>query len=250
MYNVILLTHTNYGYSIHFINGVQIMKNKERKLKAIKLFALIFVSFAAAHAAIEYNEAEAIESFGETFGHELLPGWTGSIGEVGGFEGREINENHRHLIFGGSGSDFRNVDGTFTRFGVGNDTHYTVNTLADENPDLLGDMNSIENFAHLPDERFDTIIASNIPIEYFAPGCFINARRLLRTGGVFIVNNLDGDEHAINACLARFGFVSIRNELDNYRDQLESIGFFVEGEDKQFPFGDPETVWPCIYRKI
>ena len=250
MYNVILLTHTNYGYSIHFINGVQIMKNKERKLKAIKLFALICVSFAAAHAAIEYNEAEAIKSFGETFGHELLPGWTGSIGEVGGFEGREINENHRHLIFGGSGSDFRNVDGTFTRFGVGNDTHYTVNTLADENPDLLGDMNSIENFAHLPDERFDTIIASNIPIEYFAPGCFINARRLLRTGGVFIVNNLDGDEHAINACLARFGFVSIRNELDNYRDQLESIGFFVEGEDKQFPFGDPETVWPCIYQKI
>ena len=250
MYNVILLTHTNYGYSIHFINGVQIMKNKERKLKAIKLFALIFVSFAAAHAAIEYNEAEAIESFGETFGHELLPGWTGSIGEVGGFEGREINENHRYLIFGGSGSDSRNVDVTFTRFGVGNDTHYTVNTLADENPDLLGDMNSIENFAHLPDERFDTIIASNIPIEYFAPGCFINARRLLRTGGVFIVNNLDGDEHAINACLARFGFVSIRNELDNYRDQLESIGFFVEGEDKQFPFGDPETVWPCIYQKI
>ena len=246
MYNVILLTHTNYGYSIHFINGVQIMKNKKRKLKAIKLFALIFVYFAAAHAAIEYNEAEAIESFGETFGHELLPGWTGSIGEVGGFEGREINENHRHLIFGGSGSDFRNVDGTFTRFGVGNDTHYTVNTLAAENPDLLGDMNSIENFAHLPDERFDTIIASNIPIEYFAPGCFINARRLLRTGGVFIVNNLDGDEHAINACLARFGFVSIRNELDNYRTQLESVGF----TEDQFPFGTPETVWPCIYQKI
>ena len=246
MYNVILLTHTNYGYSIHFINGVQIMKNKERKLKAIKLFALIFVSFAAAHAAIEYNEAEAIESFGETFGHELLPGWTGSIGEVGGFEGREINENHRHLIFGGSGSDFRNVDCTFTRFGVGNDTHYTVNTLAAENPDFLGDMNSIETFAHLPDERFDTIIASNIPIEYFAPGCFINARRLLRTGGVFIVNSLDGDEHAINACLARFGFVSIRNELDNYRTQLESVGF----TEDQFPFGTPETVWPCIYQKI
>lgn len=246
MYNVILLTHTNYGYSIHFINGVQIMKNKERKLKAIKLFALIFVSFAAAHAAIEYNEAEAIESFGETFGHELLPGWTGSIGEVGGFEGREINENHRYLIFGGSGSNFRNVDGTFTRFGVGNDTHYTVNTLAAENPDLLGDMNSIETFALLPDERFDTIIASNIPIGCFAPGCFINARRLLRTGGVFIVNNLDGDEHAINACLARFGFVSIRNELDNYRTQLESVGF----TEDQFPFGTPETVWPCIYQKI
>jgi hypothetical protein len=110
-------------------------------------------------------------------------------------------------------------------------------------------MNVAADLKHLPDERFDTIIASNIPIECFAPGCFINARRLLRTGGVFIVNNLDQKGQApaaIDACLATFGFRSIRAELDNYRAQLESIGF----TEEQFPFGEPETVWPCVYQKI
>ncbi len=240
MYNVILLTHTNYGYSIHFINGVEIMKNKERKLKAIKLFALIFVSFAAAHAAIEYNEAEAIQIFDRAFPHKLDV----TSKDMQNVEIiNSLTEEHIHLIFGGSGPESGHS------FGVGNATHYTANVLKASMPDLLADMNVAADLEHLPDERFDTIIASNIPIGCFAPGCFINARRLLRTGGVFIVNTLDQngqDPSAIDACLATFGFRSIRAELDNYRTQLESVGF----TEDQFPFGTPETVWPCIYQKI
>ena len=131
---------------------------------------------------------------------------------------------------------------------MGNKNHYTVNTYAQENPDLVADMNSVSELARLPSDRFDVIIASNIPFEHFSSGCFINARRLLRTGGVFIVNTLDQgqDPAAIDACLATFGFRSIRAELDNYRTQLESIGF----TEDQFPFGKPEIVWPCIYQKI
>jgi hypothetical protein len=206
------------------------------------LTTLLVLSDKVHASAFIFDQDAAAEGFYKVFDHsEVTANFWKDMQEV---EIRNpLAEGHRNLIFGGSGLESGHS------FGVGNATHYTANVLKASMPDLLADMNVAADLESLPDERFDTIIASNIPIGCFAPGCFINARRLLCTGGVFIVNNLDQkgqDPAAIDACLATFGFRSIRAELDNYRAQLESIGF----TEEQFPFGEPETVWPCVYQKI
>ena len=211
-----------------------------------------------------FNELAAIKRFNKTFSHTVQPGWTG-----GDAKGRRLLKTQKYLIFGGSGSIFRRPNskfqhcinlvfgccrktyGKFEKYGVGNKNHYTVNTSAQENQDLVADMNSVSELASLPSDRFDVIIASNIPFEHFSSGCFINARRLLKSGGFLIINNLQGEitpertAKKINACLAKFGFFPAREMLDSFESQLRSIGF----TEVQFAFGKPNED-PCvIYRK-
>ncbi len=160
-----------------------------------------------------------------------------------------LTENHRHLIFGGRGTD------GVGRYGTANDTHYTVNVQIASMPDLLADMNSIADLAHLPSERFDVVFATNIPNSHFGPTFFINARRLLVPDGVLIVNTLEryfpdefgemrreNRKEEIDACLALFGFTPILEQFDDYKPQLYSIGY------EKDCFDDDDGA--IIYRKI
>ena len=206
------------------------------------------VSGAEAEERFVFDKATACHGFSKTFPHELDKSWA-SIPDESVHADKPLLDSQTNLVFGGTGPGGRG------QFGVGNATHYTVNVFKAEKPDLLADMNSIEELTFLPDNRFDVIIAANIPIECFAPGCFINARRLLVQGGVFIVNTLDvnpdntyrSDYAAIDSCLALFGFEPVRHKLDDFEGQLRGIGF----TEDQFPFGESVDIVPClIYQKI
>ena len=218
------------------------------KLNTITLALIVFTAIqlalpkvsGATVDAFVFNEAAARASFAATFPHEPEPGFIGSADE---HKNKLLLDSHRNLIFGGTGP------GGIGQFGVGNDTHYTVNVFGSDNPDLLADMNSLDDLAGLPSDRFDVIIASNIPFGCFASGCFENAQRLLKPGSYLIVNTMPCDDRplAIDSCMALFGFRNVRHRLDEFQDQLKEIGF----TDDQFPFGEPVETDPCIiYQKI
>ena len=58
-------------------------------------------------------------------------------------------------------------------------------------PDLIADINSIEQMMVLPSKRFDTIITEGIPaFDYYNPFFFENMRRLLRDEGVLTLENM------------------------------------------------------------
>jgi SAM-dependent methyltransferase len=130
-----------------------------------------------------------------------------------------------------------------------------VNVQKAAMPDLLADMNSIADLAHLPSERFDVVFVTNIMKCHFDATFFINARRLLVPNGVLIVNTLENyfpdefgemrrenGQEENDACLALFGFQSIRDQFDSYKPQLFSIGYEPDYFD--------EVISSIIYRKI
>jgi hypothetical protein len=192
----------------------------------IKLF-LIALFIAAGQQSFAGEDSSELESKDlekkfqkiKTDALEFSPG-----GGYAPFQGPEriicpLKERHQHLIIGGSGQSLQGY-----RIGVGNETHYTVNIMSSEDPDYLANMNG--DLSMLPDNRFETIIAANIPIVCFEWNFFLNALRLLKPGGYLIGSTFQSFCSYWDESVKR----DVPHNIEGFTSLLSSIGFRLANE--------------------